>query len=92
MGWEDNVNAFPLKQAPAFGLGLPVLQLISSWYASLVKNNDDTPFLQLLLLLSGKTPPYTGYLAQIVSHTAYHAHPELPLHLDSWLLPVIHEY
>ena len=74
-GLEDNA-ASPLKQAPAFeSAGLPdsadrSIHDMIPWS----KNNDDTlPFLQTVPFVPiAKTPPYTGYLAQSVSHTICH--------------------
>lgn len=94
-GLEDNA-AFPLKQAPAFeSAGLPdsADQLVHDTLP-LSKNSDDTlPFLQTVPFVPiAKTPPYTGYLAQSVSHTVWHL-PVLPSHLPiPWLLPVTHGY
>ena len=94
-GLEDNA-AFPLKQAPAFGIaGLPDSADRSvHGTPPLSGNSDDTlPFPRTLPFApTTKTPPYIGYPVQSVSHTVWH-HPSLPSHLPiPWLLPVTHGY
>ena len=61
---------------------------------SLLKSNDDIfPLPQTSPSASTpKTPPYTGYPVQTVSHIAWHL-PVLPSHPPTpWLLPITHGY
>ena len=94
-GLEDNAMFLP-KQEPIFENGgfpysaaPPFRNMLS-----LLKSNDDIfPLPQTAPSASTpKTPPYTGYPVQTVSHIAWHL-PVLPSHPPTpWLLPIIHGY
>ena len=90
-GQEDNAVFLP-KQEPVFeSEGFPGSVTLSFRNMfSLLKNNDDIfPLPQTSPSASTpKTPPYTGYPVQTVSHIAWQPSPPP----TPWLLPIIHKY
>ena len=80
------------KQAPVFeneGYPVSVTPPFRNMLSLLKSNDDIFPLPQTAPSASTpKTPPYTGYPVQTVSHIAWQPSPPP----TPWLLPIIHEY